>query len=106
MSKKLGDVPIASEGNAEPRLITYSDYEKVIEVLMGEVLTIIDASSSGQQNKAIKDLIKQKFNFHRWEVWDWGFLWDGTKLYTTQSLPSGQKDIVILNKEGKMELLK
>jgi hypothetical protein len=34
-----------------------------ISFLLGDILTIIDASISGeQQNKAIKDIIKQKFS--------------------------------------------
>ena len=35
---------------------------EILSKLMGEVLTIIDASTEGDRNKAIKDLIKEKFH--------------------------------------------
>jgi hypothetical protein len=35
--------------------------------LLGKVLTIVDASTSGVQNKAMKDLIREKFNLKQ----DW-----------------------------------
>lgn len=38
-----------------------------LDHLLGQVLTIIDASTEGEKNKAIKDLIKDKFSKkHEW----------------------------------------
>ena len=43
--------------------IQYQQIEWELGNLIGRVLTIIDASIIGQQNKAIKDLVKQEFRF-------------------------------------------
>lgn len=36
--------------------------ETQVSFLLGHVLTVVDASTSGEQNKAMKDLIRQAFN--------------------------------------------
>jgi hypothetical protein len=43
-------------------LIYASGANAQLSFLLGEVLTIIDASTEGEKNKAIKDLIKDKFS--------------------------------------------
>jgi hypothetical protein len=44
--------------------------------LMGEILTIVDASTEGEKNKAIKDLIKGKFSDK--QVWLGELAWKET----------------------------
>lgn len=47
----------------DPRPLPYSAIEAQVRYLMGDVLTVIDASfSEGEQKKAVKDLIKSKFS--------------------------------------------
>jgi len=41
--------------------------------LLGEVLTIIDAATEGEKNKALKDLIKRSFNVK--QVWFADLAW-------------------------------
>lgn len=36
--------------------------EDQLNHLMGQILTVIDASTDGDKNKAIKDLVKEKFS--------------------------------------------
>lgn len=40
----------------------YTQIESQIKFLQGKVLTVIDASVTGTQNKAIKDLVKRAFS--------------------------------------------
>lgn len=57
------------------RLITNKYYQESVSDILGKVLTVIDSSiPAGQQNKAIKDLIKDKFYFQTGETtsWCWG----------------------------------
>lgn len=56
MSKK--ESTLSKDGRNALRL---SLIRENVEHLMGKVLTIIDASVLGEQNKAVKDLIKNSF---------------------------------------------
>jgi hypothetical protein len=42
----------------------------ILSKLLGEVLTIIDASTDGDKNKAIKDLVREKFSKKQDAIWD------------------------------------
>ena len=58
MSKKVTlNVPSQDGKNA----MKYSLVTENLSHLLGEVLTIIDASTEGEKNKALKDLIRDKF---------------------------------------------
>lgn len=46
----------------------------ILSKLLGDVLTIIDASTDGDKNKAIKDLIKEKFSKKQDVFWDLHFV--------------------------------
>lgn len=52
-----------------------------ISALLGDVLTIIDASTEGDKNKAIKDLIRNSFSKRQ----DWLF-----ELSLKRQMPEGQ----------------
>lgn len=61
--KKFGvnDSSLSPELGCEVKL-GYTSIEPQIRFLQGKVLTIIDASIIGSQNKAVKDLIKRVFS--------------------------------------------
>jgi hypothetical protein len=55
------------------RLLTHGFIMDTMRKLMGRTLTIIDASTSGQQNKAMKDLIRGIFSDEMEFAAEWGF---------------------------------
>lgn len=61
LASKKGVIPW--EVKSEPRELPYSVIEFQVKSLMGEVLTVVDAAlPMGEQKKAIKDLIKDRFS--------------------------------------------
>ena len=58
MSDEAG-VPVPCK---ETLALQYSIIQPNLSGLMGKILTIIDASIPGEQNKAVKDLVKNSFN--------------------------------------------
>jgi len=54
-------------------LLTHAFLMDTMRKLMGRALTIIDASISGTQNKAMKDLVRQAFSDEMSFAADWAF---------------------------------
>lgn len=52
----------------QPKPVDYENASSNLNFLQGEILTIIEATGmEGQQLKAVKDLVKNKFSFaHDW----------------------------------------
>lgn len=55
----MDKIPTISNGRNAIKVNLISDE---LSNLLGQVLTIIDASTDGEKNKAIKDLVREKFN--------------------------------------------
>jgi hypothetical protein len=62
MSKNKKEVSVACSSSDGLNAIKLSLISDAISHLMGQVLTIIDASTEGEKNKAMKDLIRSKFS--------------------------------------------
>lgn len=67
MSKQQKEGGVAFTPNDGKNAFKLGLVSENLDGLMGEILTIIDASTEGIKNKALKDLIKQRFyNKHGW----------------------------------------
>jgi hypothetical protein len=58
---------------ASERLLTHGFLMDTMRKLMGKTLTIIDASVSGPQNKAMKDLVRGTFSDEMGFAAEWAF---------------------------------